>query len=96
MKIDSELVARVAKLASLEPTPAEAEALAGQLTRIVEHFEALRSIPDGLLVDTADPEPSPLRADLAGPTLPEAIVSANAPEFSHGHFLVPRIVNRAE
>ena len=96
MKIDSELVARVAKLASLEPTPQEAEALAGQLTRIVEHFEALRSIPEELLLDTADPEPSPLRADLVGSTLSESIVEGNAPEFAHGHFVVPRIVNRTE
>ena len=86
----------MAKLASLSPAPAEAEALAGQLTRIVEHFEALRSIPEELLLDTADPEPSPLRADLVKPTLPESVVAANAPEFAHGHFVVPRIVNRTE
>jgi aspartyl-tRNA(Asn)/glutamyl-tRNA(Gln) amidotransferase subunit C len=96
VKIDSELVARVAKLASLEPTPEEAEALAGQLTRIVEHFEALRSIPEELLLDTADPAPSPLRADLVGQTVPESVVTANAPEFAHGHFVVPRVVNRTE
>lgn len=96
MKIDSALVARVAKLASLEPTPEQSEALAGQLTRIVEHFEALRSIPEELLLETADPDETPLRADVLGPTLPASIVAGNAPGFAHGHFVVPRIVNRTE
>lgn len=96
MKIDSELIARVAKLASLEPTPEETQALAGQLTRIVEHFEALRSIPDDLLLDTADPAPTPLREDLVRSERSEPLFAKNAPEFAHGHFVVPQIVSRGE
>ena len=94
MTIDSLLVSHVARLAALEVTPAETEALAGQLTRIVEHFEALRSIPDELLEEMPDSPATPLRNDLAvaSGVSPER----NAPEFSHGHFVVPRVVTRAE
>ena len=94
MKIDAALVGRVAALASLELTDAERLAMAEQLTRIVDHFEALRQIPDALLVDEAAPRAMPLRADAAGACLPVADVEANAPEFSHGHFVVPRVVTR--
>ena len=94
MKIDRELVSKVAHLAALELPPAEAEALAGQLTRIVEHFEALRAIPDALLEETLDAPPSPLRADVPQDGSPGPLVGANAPEFAHGHFVVPRVVSR--
>lgn len=94
MKIDSALVSRVASLAALELADAERDALAGQLTRIVEHFETLRGISEELL--TADPpaSPAPLRADEARNGSPGALVESNAPEFAHGHFVVPRVVSR--
>lgn len=94
MKIDRELVSKVAHLAALELRPAEAEALAGQLTRIVDHFEALREVPDALLPGTDDAPPSPLRADDPRDGWPGPLVEANAPEFAHGHFVVPRVVSR--
>jgi aspartyl/glutamyl-tRNA(Asn/Gln) amidotransferase C subunit len=94
MKIDAVLVAKVAALASLELTDAEQGAMAEQLTRIVDHFEALREIPDELLADEEMPRAMPLRADAAGPCLPAGVVEANAPEFAHGHFVVPRVVTR--
>jgi len=94
VKIDSPLVSHVARLAALEVTPAETEALAGQLTRIVEHFEALRSIPDALLDESPDLPATPLRNDV--PVLAGVSPERNAPEFSHGHFVVPRVVTRAE
>lgn len=94
MKIDADLVSRVANLAALEVTGAESEALSAQLTRIVEHFEALRAIPDGLLEEAADASPMPLAGDAARDGSPGPLVAANAPEFAHGHFVVPRVVSR--
>ncbi len=94
MKIDPALVSRVASLAALELTDAERDALAGQLTRIVEHFEALRSIPEELLGAEQPAPPAPLRADVARNGSPGALVETNAPEFAHGHFVVPRAVMR--
>jgi aspartyl/glutamyl-tRNA(Asn/Gln) amidotransferase C subunit len=94
VKIDAALVSRVASLAALELTDAERDALSGQLTRIVEHFEALRAVPEELLAAGPPAPPSPLRADEAKGGSPGALVETNAPEFAHGHFVVPRAVSR--
>jgi aspartyl-tRNA(Asn)/glutamyl-tRNA(Gln) amidotransferase subunit C len=94
MKIDRDLVSRIARLAALELGEEETEEMAAQLTRIVEHFEALRSVPDSLLGDLPAARPTPLRADTqdVGCSVPD--LAANAPELSHGHFVVPRVVTR--
>ena len=94
MKVERDLVARVARLAALELGPGEEAALAEQLTRIVSHFEALRDVPDALLAEAADAPPSPLRADEAARGLAAGLAEANAPESAHGHFVVPRVVSR--
>ena len=94
MKIDAVLVAKVAALASLELTEAERSAVAEQLTRIVDHFVALREIPDELLADEEMPLAMSLRRDAVEACLSVAVVEANAPEFAHGHFVVPRVVTR--
>ncbi len=106
MKIDAALVERTARLASLELAPGEAEEVAGQLTRLVEHFDELRSIPASELSAGEPPAPTPLRADspepFRAPGRPDpaggapSFAEGNAPEFSHGHFVVPRIVHRPE
>lgn len=96
MKIDAALVSHVAKLAALELAPEEREALAGQLTRIVEHFESLRSLPDDLLGAEEEAGETPLRDDEPVGGLPPEVVERNAPECSHGHFVVPRVVSRNE
>ncbi len=94
MKIDRDLVAKVAGLAALRLSTAEEAELAGQLTRIVEHFETILQVPEVLLVGTADASPTPLRTDEARDGSPGPLVEANAPEMAHGHFVVPRVVSR--
>jgi len=94
VKIDAALVSKVARLASLEISPEETEELSGQLTRIVEHFEELRTIPDEELADAPDPSPTPMRLDRVGAERDLGFAERNAPEFAHGHFVVPRVVSR--
>ena len=94
VKIDAALVSKVARLASLEISPEETEELSGQLTRIVEHFEELRAIPDADLESAPDRLPTPLRLDRVGVGRELGFAEANAPEFAHGHFVVPRVVSR--
>jgi len=94
MKIDEELVARVARLAALELTPSETASMAAQLTRIVEHFEELRALPEELLPPAPPAPPMPLRADEPVDRYPGPLVMRNAPESAHGHFVVPRVVTR--
>jgi aspartyl-tRNA(Asn)/glutamyl-tRNA(Gln) amidotransferase subunit C len=94
MRIDSTLVSKVAALAALELSDAEREAMAGQLTRIVEHFEALREVPESLLEGDVAAHATPLREDVARDGSPGSLIEANAPAFAHGHFVVPRVVTR--
>jgi aspartyl/glutamyl-tRNA(Asn/Gln) amidotransferase C subunit len=94
VRIDPALVSRVASLAALELGDAERDALAGELTRIVEHFEALRNVPEELLGACEPAPPAPLRSDVPRDGSPGALVEANAPEFAHDHFVVPRVVTR--
>ena len=94
MRINRDLVARVAELAALSLSTAEEAELAGQLTRIVEHFETIRKVPEALLAAAADACPTPLRTDAARDGSPGPLVIANAPEMAHGHFMVPRVVSR--
>ena len=94
MKIDRELVRSVARLAALDLVDGGCR-LAEELTRVVDHFETLRRVPDELLPPLPAPPPTPLRGDLpAGEPGERPFVSANAPEASHGHFVVPRVVSR--
>ena len=78
MKIDPALVSRVASLAALELTDAERDALAGQLTRIVEHFEALRQIPDELLAGVPAPVHATFHADVSRATSRGGVLVTNA------------------
>jgi len=94
MRIDPALVSKVASLAALELSDAEREVMAGQLTRIVEHFEALSDLPDSLLAGDEASHATPLREDAARDGSPGPLIEANAPAFQHGHFVVPRIVTR--
>jgi aspartyl/glutamyl-tRNA(Asn/Gln) amidotransferase C subunit len=95
VKIDRALVRDVARLAALDLEEGEDALFAEDLTRIVEHFEALRSVPDGLLPPLPAAPPMALRED--GPALepaPRPWVTANSPETLRGHFVVPRVVSR--
>ena len=95
MKIDRELVRSVARLAALDLADGEDARLAEELTRVVDHFETLRRVPDALLPPLPVPPPTPLREDRPGGGAGERpFVAANAPEASHGHFVVPRVVSR--
>jgi aspartyl/glutamyl-tRNA(Asn/Gln) amidotransferase C subunit len=95
VRIDSELVRSVARLASLDLAEGEDALLSTELTRIVEHFETLRSLPDELLPPLPEAPAAPLREDVpSGGPGERPFVAANAPEVSHGHFVVPRVVSR--
>jgi len=95
VRIDRDLVRGVARLASLDLAEGEDALLAAELTRIVEHFESLRRLPEEILPPALPSPSAPLRADTpAGPPGERPFVAANAPRIAHGHFVVPRVVSR--
>jgi len=95
VRIDGGLVRRMARLAAMDVTDGEAARLAEELSRVLDHFDAIRAVPDDLLPPVPDAPPAPLRDDVpsSGPG-ERAYVAANAPERARGHFVVPRVVSR--
>lgn len=94
MSIDSNTVRRVAMLARIKTTDAEAETLAVELGNILKMIEQLNE------VDTTGIEPmtsviemeAPLRDDaVTDGGIPEKILR-NAPEQTAGFFVVPKVV----
>lgn len=92
MAVSPEEVSHIASLARLRLDPGEVEALSEQLSDILDHMEALRSVEAGGLpvMDRASGG-APLRADGAEPDALLQPPSAFAPAWSEPFFVVPRL-----
>ncbi len=96
MTITAADVRHLARLASLDPDPAELERIAAKLDTIVDYVRQLQA------VDTTGVEPAVdmsgmvgvTRPDVPGPLLDRATLLANAPAHSDAAFLVPKVVER--
>jgi len=84
----------VAKLARLELSDEEAEALSGQLAGILNHVQTLEKLnTDGVEPTTHVVSVTcPMRADETAPCLSSDDALSNAPEHDGGSFVVPRVV----
>jgi aspartyl/glutamyl-tRNA(Asn/Gln) amidotransferase C subunit len=75
-RFDAEAVAHLARLARLRVPQARAEALAGELSRIVGYVDQLATL-EGVTASVEPAPPLPRRNDQPGASLPE-LVSASA------------------
>ncbi len=92
MGIDRDEVFRVARLAHIDLTEAEAAALPAQLDRIVDYVRGLESVAtDGVRESHAAPA-TPLRADEPAPSLPRDDVLRIAPAHRDALLVVPRVI----
>ena len=97
MSISLEEVRHIAALARIGIDDVQAEAVARELSSILNHMQVLAeaeigSIASGIAVDHA----MPLRPD-AGPPIPLARTPHDfAPRFSDGFFLVPRLATHED
>lgn len=94
MSLDITTVKKVARLARLRTTDAEAEKLSGELGNILKMIEQLNEVnTDGIEPMTSVIEMKlPERADeVTDGGIPEKIL-ANAPEATAGFFVVPKVV----
>ncbi|MCC6508890.1 MAG: Asp-tRNA(Asn)/Glu-tRNA(Gln) amidotransferase subunit GatC [Pirellulaceae bacterium] len=94
MGISADEVLKVAKLAKLEIAPADVVALSGQLNRIVELVEQLKTVPtEGVqpLAHAMDIH-SVLRADIVRSGLSRETALANAPQHDDECFRVPPVM----
>ncbi len=102
MPITEADVKKIAALANLELGDEELRTLAPQMMSIVEYVEQLNEL------DTSDVEPAiggltpegertdSSRADAVAPSLGQRLALDQAPDPSHGHFRVPRVLASSE
>jgi aspartyl-tRNA(Asn)/glutamyl-tRNA(Gln) amidotransferase subunit C len=92
--IDRARVLHVAKLAQLSLDDAEAEAMAGELSRIVLYVAQLDELDTQDVPPTTHLSPhTPLRPDEPVPSLSHEDAMANAPRTSAGGFAVPHFLD---
>lgn len=95
MALTREQVEHVAKLARLSLTSEEAELFRDQLAGILGYIEKLQALDvEGVPPTThaVEVESTPLRPDVARPSLSADEALANAPAREGTYFLVPRII----
>jgi aspartyl-tRNA(Asn)/glutamyl-tRNA(Gln) amidotransferase subunit C len=89
--LERQQVDHVARLARLELSDAEAEKMAVELSKVLDHIEAIRQLdldgvePTSHVVDLVNS----LRADVPEPSLPREVALASAPEPTPAGFGVP-------
>jgi aspartyl-tRNA(Asn)/glutamyl-tRNA(Gln) amidotransferase subunit C len=89
--IDREQVLHVARLARLELTDDEVERMAGELSKILDHIEAISKLdlegvePTSHVVEVG----SALRPDVVVPSLPREVAFSQAPDVADDGFRVP-------
>jgi len=89
--LERQQVYHVARLARLELSDAEADKMAIELSKVLDHIEAIRSLdlegvePTSHVVDLVNA----LRADVPQPSLDREVALAQAPEPTPAGFGVP-------
>ena len=94
MQISKPEVEHVAKLARLDITESEKDALSRQLSDILTYIEQLKAIDTSSVEPTATvvDQTNVFREDIVRPSLPVEQALANAPQADGGYFQVPRIL----
>lgn len=93
-RIDTAIVAKVARLARLEITDDQAGHFAEQLAKVMDHFRDVDALDLSAVepMTQAYPLVNVLRADVEQPTLDRDEVLAAAPDTEDGRFRVPPII----
>ena len=91
MKIDVNEARRIADLAHLEFSDEALERMAAEMTKILSYIDQLAEV-DVSGVAAPAVAPTPMRDDVPRPSVDRELVARNAPAWSDGCFLVPRVV----
>jgi aspartyl-tRNA(Asn)/glutamyl-tRNA(Gln) amidotransferase subunit C len=97
-RISREEVERVAALARLSVSDAEAERLTVELDRLLEYVDTLDRLDTTGIEPTAHaiPVATPMRPDRAEPPIDPELAVANAPQHEGSAFLVPKVIEGEE
>ncbi len=94
MRIDRDLIIRVAELARLELSEEEMGEFSKQLSEIVQYVEKINE----LNTDSVEPTDhivelkNVFRSDTVGESLPVEAIKVIAPSFEEGHVVVPKVI----
>ena len=94
MAVDKATVAEIARLARIRITEAEAEALTGELSNILDWVEQLGELDTGNVPPMTSVVAMKLgmREDLVDDGGCAEDIVGNAPEAAHGFFTVPKVI----
>ena len=94
MKISREEVLHIARLARLGLTDEEVDRFSGQLSSLLEHFEALQQVDTAGVPPTAQSVDlqSVMRDDLVRPSFPAEDILTNAPRREGDWFRVRAVL----
>lgn len=92
MKIDRDEARRIADLAHLEFDDAGLDRMAGEMTKILSYIDQLREVDTTGFEESNDAQKTPMRDDEARPSLDREAVARNAPAWSDGFFVVPKVI----
>lgn len=93
-RLSADAVTKVARLARLAITPAQADSYGHELSRMLDYVERLRGLDLTGVEPMATPldTPAPLQADREHATLDTGIVMALAPERHEPYIRVPKVL----
>jgi len=91
MKIDRREAKRIADLAHLSFDDDALDRMAGELTKILTYIDQLREIDVAGFEEHAAGA-TPLRDDEPRASLDREKVARNAPQWSDGYFVVPKVI----
>ena len=94
MSVDSATVRKIAKLARIAVSDAEADALAPELSKILGLIEQLGEVDTSAVAPLAAVIPNHLRLrdDVVTDGDIRDQILANAPQAEHGFFAVPKVI----
>jgi aspartyl-tRNA(Asn)/glutamyl-tRNA(Gln) amidotransferase subunit C len=91
MNITRDEARRIAGLAHLEFDEPGLDKVAAEMTKILSYVDQLNEVDVSGVAAAAD-APTPMRDDVPRPSVDRELVERNAPAWSDGCFLVPRVV----
>jgi aspartyl-tRNA(Asn)/glutamyl-tRNA(Gln) amidotransferase subunit C len=92
MKISRDEVRRIAALACLEFDAEREATMADEMSRILDYVDQIRDAPVDPGATGAADAPLRLREDVPSDSLAPGAVAGQAPRFSQGHFVVPKVI----
>ncbi len=91
MKITRDEARRIADLAHLEFDDPGLDQMAGEMSKILNYIDQLSEV-DVSGVTLPPVAPTPMREDVPCEPIDRELVARNAPAWSDGFFLVPKVI----